>query len=60
MNKRWKERTVSKTKNGKIILMENVSAIFNDVNYYVLMDANGQFLDRDINYNTLHKRLYSM
>lgn len=54
----WKEKTVAKSKNGKIIMMQNVSAIYNDVSHYVLLDSKGMFVAKSIDFNQLNKMLY--
>ena len=60
MKRRCRDKVVTKTKNGKIIHKQNISAIFNDVDHYVLFDKNGDCIARNIDYNKLHQKLYSM
>ena len=59
-SRNWREKTECKTKNGKIVHMQNVSNIFNDVDYYVLFDANGNFVEKSLDFNDLHDKLYGI
>lgn len=59
-SRNWREKTECKTKNGKIVRMQNVSNIFNDVDYYVLYDANGNFVEKSLDFNDLHDKLYGI
>lgn len=59
-SRHWREKTECKTKNGKITRMQNISSIFNDVDYYILYDANGKFVEKSIDFNYLHDKLYDV
>ena len=60
MSRHLREKTVSRRKNhGYIIKFENISAIYNNVDYYVLFDESGNFVERSIDYNRLHSKLFS-
>ena len=54
----WREKTECKSRNGKIVRMQNVSNSFNDQDYYVLFDADGNFVEKSLDFNYLHKKLY--
>jgi len=56
----WREKTECKTKNGKIVRMQNVSSIYNDQDYYVLYDADGNFVEKSLDFNDLHDKLYGI
>ena len=60
MSRHWKEKTVSRRKNhGYIVRYENISTVYNDVDYYILFDNDGNFVERSIDYNRLHSKLFS-
>jgi hypothetical protein len=59
-SRHWREKTECKTKNGKITRMQNISSIFNDVDYYILYDADGNFVEKSIDFNYLHDKLYDV
>lgn len=56
----WREKTECKTKNGKIVRMQNVSSIYNDQDYYVLYDVDGNFVEKSLDFNYLHDKLYDI
>lgn len=58
MGKHWREKIVAQTENGKIIKHTNISTIFNDVDYYVLLDKDWDFVSKSTDYNVLHSMLY--
>lgn len=59
-SRHWREKTECKTKNGKIVHMQNVSSIFNDRDYYILYDADGKFVEQSLDFNDLHDKLYGI
>lgn len=59
-NRHWSSKTECKTKNGKIVHEQNVSSIYNDQDYYVLYDAEGNFIEKSLDFNDLHDKLYGI
>ena len=59
-SRHWREKTECKTKNGKIVRMQNVSSIFNEQDYYILYDADGNFVEKSLDFNDLHDKLYGI
>ena len=59
-NRHWRSKTECKTKNGKIVHEQNVSSIYNDQDYYVLYDAEGNFIEKSLDFNDLHDKLYGI
>lgn len=55
--KHWRIKIVYKCAKGKIVKWQNVSDIYNDVDYYVLFDAAGLFVDQSANFNYLMDHL---
>lgn len=56
----WRERIEYKCKKGKIVKRCNISNIYNDVDYYILWDANGNLVDKNISFNVLMKKLQAL
>jgi hypothetical protein len=56
----WREKTECKSRNGKIVRMQNVSNSFNDQDYYILYDADGNFVEKSLDFNDLHDKLYGV
>lgn len=57
MSRHWKSRTEYKNKKGKIVKMQNISNIFNDQDYYVLYDPEGNHIETSLNFNTLMQKI---
>lgn len=56
-----RDRLITKRqKNKKVIGYIREIELYLSRKYYILFDAEGNFIAKDVNYNNLHKKLYEM
>lgn len=56
-----RDRLITKRqKNKKVIGYIREIELYLSRKYYILFDAKGNFIAKDVNYNNLHKKLYEM